>query len=106
MLTTSKFSHLKSITHKIFDESFIRRYIVQNPSINDFDKIMGRYIIIFTKKDETNLVSCLLKLLITTNRVRYIRINTKLNLDFFKISLKIRHCLELIKNYIHLFSCI
>ena len=41
--------------------------------------------------------SCVLKLLTTTNRVRYSRIITKLNLDFFLISLEIPYCLELIK---------
>ena len=44
---------------------------------------MKKYINIYSKKFERYLVSCVLIVLTTTNRVRYIRINTKLNLDYF-----------------------
>ena len=47
------------------------------------DEIMRKYIIVYNKKYERYSVSCGLKLLTTTNRVKYIKINTKLNLDYF-----------------------
>ena len=36
------------------------------------------------------MVCCVFKLLSTKNRVRHIRINTRLDLEYFLISLKIR----------------
>ena len=54
-----------------------------NPIFDQIDEIMKRYVNIYIKKDEKRLVSGVLKLLTSTNRVRYIRINTKFNLDFF-----------------------
>ena len=77
----SKNNHLKSVTHKMLSESIIRRYIIQNPINNVIDEIMKRYTIIYNKEYERYLVRCVLKLLTTTNRVRYIRINTKPNLE-------------------------
>ena len=44
---------------------------------------MKKYIDVFNKKHERYLVSCELKLSTTTNCVIYVRINTKLNLDYF-----------------------
>ena len=39
----SKYNNLKSIGHKVLDESNIRRYIFQNPNINDFQELMRKY---------------------------------------------------------------
>ena len=74
----AKYNHSKSITHKTLDESVLRRYIVPNPIFDQIDEIMKRYIIIYNKKHEKYSLSCVLKLLTTANRVRYIRNNTKL----------------------------
>ena len=70
-----------------------RRYIILNLIFDQIDEIMKRYINRFNKKYERYSISCVLKQL-TTNRVRYIRTNTKLSLDYFLISLKIQYCLE------------
>ena len=78
-----KYNHLKSITQKTLDESIMRRYIVLNAIFDQIDEILKRYINTYIKKFENFLVSCVLKPLTFTNRVRYIIINTKLNLDFF-----------------------
>ena len=86
-LNNSKYNHLKSISHKTLDESIIRRYIILNPVFDQIDEIMKRNISIHNKKYENHSVSCVLKLLTTTNRVRWIRINTKPDLDYFLISL-------------------
>ena len=45
----SKYNHLKSITHKILDESIIKRNIIRNPDIRDIDEIMRNYIEIYKK---------------------------------------------------------
>ena len=39
----SKYNHFKSVTNKMLSESIMRRYIIQNPSINDIDEIMKKY---------------------------------------------------------------
>ena len=54
-----------------------------NPNFDQFDEILKSYINIYNKKCENYLVSCVLKLLTTTNRVRYIRVITKLNSEHF-----------------------
>ena len=84
IMNKSKYNHLKSVNHKTLDELNISRYIIFNPIINEIDEIMKRYFMTYYKKYQPYSVSCVLKLLTTTNRVRYIRINTKLILDFFK----------------------
>ena len=63
----------------MLSESNMRTYIIQNPNNNDIDEILRKCINIYNKKYETNLVSCLLKLLTTKNRVRNFRINARLN---------------------------
>ena len=40
----SKCNLLKSITHKLLDESIIRRCIIRNPNLNQVDEIMKNYI--------------------------------------------------------------
>ena len=45
----SKNNHLKSVTHKILDESNICRYFNFNPFINEIDEIMKKYIITYNK---------------------------------------------------------
>ena len=83
MTNKSKYSQLKSIGHKILDESIIRRYSVLNPNNNQIDAIMKKHINGSNMKDERCSVDCVLKLITTTNRVRYIRISTRPNLDYF-----------------------
>ena len=72
-----------SITHKRLDESFIRRYIIPNPNFDQINEIMQSYVKIYNERYEKYLVNCVLKLLTTTNRVRSIRIDTKLSLGYF-----------------------
>ena len=74
---------MKSVTHEMLSESVMKRYIIQDPTIKNIDEILRRFINICNKKYERYLVSCVLKLLTTTNCVRHIRINEKLILDFF-----------------------
>ena len=63
----------------------MRRYIILNPTFDQTDEILKRYIRIYNKKYEKKSVCCVIKQLTTTTRVRYIRINTKFILDnFFK----------------------
>ena len=83
MKEKSKYNQLKSIGHKILDESLITRYFFQDLNVNDIEEIMRKDVSISNKKNERYLVSCGLKLLTTTIRVRYIKINTKPNLDYF-----------------------
>ena len=71
----------KSVTHKMLSESIIRRYI-QTPNIKDIGGKMGKYINLSNKKLRC-LVSCVLKLINTANRVRFIRIKTRLSLEIF-----------------------
>ena len=82
-MNKSKYKHLKSVTHKILDESIISRHIILNPIINETDEIMKRCNNIYNKKYQQYSVCCVLNLLTTTNSVRYIRIITKLNLNYF-----------------------
>ena len=82
-MNKSKYNHLKSVTLKTLDESILSRYIILNPFINETDEIMKRFINIYNNKYQQYSVSCVLKLLTTTNNVRHIRINEKLNLDYF-----------------------
>ena len=82
-MNKSKYNHLKSITHKLLEESISRRYNLHDPNFDQIDELRKRYIAISKKKCERYLVNCLLCLLATTNRVRYIRINTRLNLGYF-----------------------
>ena len=51
--------------------------------LNQIDEMMKKYVNIYNKNFERFSVSCVLKLLTTTNRVRYIKNNTKLNLEYF-----------------------
>ena len=44
IMNKSKYDHLKSIGHKILDESIIPRYIIQDPNIKNIDEIMRKYI--------------------------------------------------------------
>ena len=86
MMNYSKTRHLETKTQNKIDNSFIRRYIILNPVFNQIDEIMKRYFNIYKKGSENCLVSCVLKLLTTTNRVSYIRTKTKLHFDFFLFS--------------------
>ena len=74
---------LKSIGHRILDYFIIRRYFNPNPIFDQIDEIMKRYCNIYNEKHEKYSVSWVLKLLKTTSCVRYNRINTKPNLDYF-----------------------
>ena len=77
MTNKSKKNQFKSVTHKTLDESITRRYIDLNHKFDVVDERMGIYMNIINKKVEPNGVHCVLKLITTTNRVRYITINTK-----------------------------
>ena len=79
----SKCNHLKSIDYEILDESIIRRFIFRKPNVNDIDGILRKYITIYNKKYQQYSVSCEINLLTTTNRIRHIRINEKLDLEYF-----------------------
>ena len=79
----SKWNNLKSSTHNIHDESITRRYIILDPNKNLFDEIMKKIFNNYKNNYARYLVSCLLKLLTTTNHVRYIRINEKPNVEYF-----------------------
>ena len=70
MMNKSNYNHIKSVPHKIFDKSIITRYIIQDPHIKKIHEIMKKYNIIYDKKSERFVVSCVLKLLTTTNQVR------------------------------------
>ena len=48
-MNKSKCNHLKSITHKMLNEPFIRRSINQKPNINAIHELMRRYINIYEK---------------------------------------------------------
>ena len=52
LLNKSKYNHLKSIDHKILDESIIRRYIIPNPICDQIDEIKKRFVIIYNKNYE------------------------------------------------------
>ena len=68
-MNNSKDNHLQSITHKMLSESNMRRYITQNPNINDIEEKMRNILISRIKNDERFLVSYVIKLFTTTNRV-------------------------------------
>ena len=51
-MNKSKLNHLKSVTHIMISESIIRRYIIQNPKINDIDEIKRKNNNIYDKKYE------------------------------------------------------
>ena len=73
MKSLSKYEHFKSKTHTSFTNSKKRRYIIQNLDFHKVDNIK-KYVNNHFKKYEEYDVHCLLNLLTTTNRVRYIRI--------------------------------
>ena len=49
-MNISKYNHLKSITHKILDESILRGYFILIPIFDQTDELMKRYINIYDKK--------------------------------------------------------
>ena len=75
------YKHFISIHHKSHNESFIRRYSTRNSNFDKLDAIMRSYINERNEKTIEYDVSCVLKLLTTTNRVRYFRLNPKSNLE-------------------------
>ena len=82
MLNKEKYKHSCTINHKTLDESIIGRYYNFNPNVDYVHEKMKGYIIIHKKNFELNGVQCVLKLLTPTHRVRYVKINTKLTLDY------------------------
>ena len=52
IMNKSKYNHLKSLTHKMLNESIMRRYFIQDPNINDIDEILRKYNNISNKKYE------------------------------------------------------
>ena len=81
-----KFNHLESKAHKTVDESNKGRYFTFSYLLTLFfdqnDEIMKRCFNIYNKKYEKNLDSCVLNLITITNRVRIIKNNTKLKLEY------------------------
>ena len=71
----SKFNHLKSKTHRFFEISIIRRYIILNPNFVELDEKLMKYVSNYIKKSDEFDVRCLLKLITITIRVRYFRNN-------------------------------
>ena len=49
IMEKSKHKHLKSIGHKILDDSIITRYNIQDPNIDDTDEIMRKFVNIYKK---------------------------------------------------------
>ena len=82
-MNQSKYNHSKSVTHETLDKSNLRSYIILKPNIDKNDEIVKIFIKIYNKNYERCSVSCVLKLLTTENYVRYIRNETKFNLDYF-----------------------
>ena len=87
-MSQSKINHLKSLTHRKLNESIKNRYNLFNPIIIENDEILKEYTEIYNSKYQQFSVSCVIKLLTSTNHVRHIRIDEKLNLYFFSISKK------------------
>ena len=50
IMNKSKDNHLKSIIHKLLEESTIGRYIVLNPIFEQIDEVLKRYNKIYNKK--------------------------------------------------------
>ena len=78
----SKQKHFKSKTHSWFENSIISNYIILNPLFEEVDETMRSYVNSYNEKYEDFDVRCLLKLLMTTNRVRCIRINPQSSLHY------------------------
>ena len=57
----------------LFENSSIGRYNIVNPNFDEVDSNMRKFVNIHNKKYEKYDVRCFLKLLTTTNLVRYIR---------------------------------
>ena len=73
----SRYRHFKAITDKSHNESFIR-FNILNPHFDANDAIMKTYITQHKQKNIEYDVRCVLNLLTTTNRVRFIRLNPKI----------------------------
>ena len=82
MKSLSIFEHFNSKTHTSFTNSIITRLIILSPNIDEFDKIMWKYVFKQNEKYEEDDVNCLLNLLTTTNRVKYFRIKPQSSLHY------------------------
>ena len=82
MKSLSKNKLFKSKTRSCFENSVRRRYIIPNPKFDEVYEIMRKFVNKYNKKYEEYDVQSLLKILTTTNHVRYIRINPKSNLHY------------------------
>ena len=74
--------HFKTITHKSQNESIMRRNINLNPNFDEIEVTGRRYMNKHNEKYVEYDVRYVLKLLTTTNCVRYIRVNPKSNLEY------------------------
>ena len=81
-MSKSKYKHFKSITQKTLDESNMRRYIIPHPVFDQIDELLKKFFNIYNEK-ENYLASSVSKLLTLLKCVKYYRINTELNLDYF-----------------------
>ena len=75
MKSLTKYEHFQSKTHTSFRNSIILRYFILNPNFDEIDLSMRKFDINYNEKYEEYVVPCLINLLTTANRVRYIRIN-------------------------------
>ena len=82
MKSVSKYKHFKSKTHSWIENFIIMRYIILNPNFDEVDEKTRKYVNNYNKIYEVYQVRCLLKMMTTTNCVRYIRIRPQPNLYY------------------------
>ena len=74
MIVEKKNKHLKSKFYNSYVNSFIRRYIISRPLPNKIDNIIKKHLRIHNGKYNKFQVVLLLKLLMASNQIKYIRI--------------------------------
>ena len=82
MKVLSIYKHFRSKTHTSFTNTTLERHIILNLNFDEIDEIMRKHFNNHIKNHEENDVHCLLKLLVSTNRVRYIRIKPQSSLQY------------------------
>ena len=74
LIAESTKKNLKSEFHKSFVNSIIKRYIIPSPLPNKIDDIVRKHLRIHFEKYYKFQVALLLKLLMPSNQIKYIRI--------------------------------
>ena len=82
MKSLSEEKHFKFEIHTAFTNSILMRFIVRNVNFKEIGELLRKYVNNHIEKYEEYDVHCLLKLLTTTNRVRYIRIKPRSSLQY------------------------